>query len=123
MNERYKGTIFSYIYMLEHILINLLVVPLLLLRIGKTEYGIYQLVASFLAYVTVFESSVTAGVMRFYCEALARGDKGYAENVLSNARIIYRILAAIVVIVGAFCITGFFSFIRIHSVNIRCVKV
>ena len=48
--------------------------------IGDSEFGLYQLVASFFAYVTIFESSISNGVLRFYCDVKAKGDEKELEN-------------------------------------------
>ncbi len=61
------GVILSYLWVVVHIATNFVFTPILLRFLGQSEYGLYQVVASFLAYINVLESSLSAGVLRFYC--------------------------------------------------------
>lgn len=104
------GTIASYLWVIVHIGVNLLYTPILISMIGKSEYGLYQIVASFFAYINIFETSISVGVLRFYCNAKAAGNKKEMENVLAIARQIYRIFSIITVLVGIIVITAFRRF-------------
>ena len=53
VNQRKIGIILSYIYTATHVVVNLLYVPLLLRTIGQSEYGLYQLVGSLIAYISI----------------------------------------------------------------------
>ena len=92
MNQRRIGAALTYIQTALHILISLLYVPILLSGIGKSEYGMYQLVGSIMAYIGITESLLSAGVLRFYCKYKAVGDTDSMENTLAAARRIYRLL-------------------------------
>ncbi len=107
MDNRKKGVIASYIYLIVNIVVNIFYVPILLNNLGKNEYGLYQIVGSIFAYLSIFESSISSGVLRFYCKAFAEGNKKQMENVLAIARIIYRILSLIIILVGIVGIWGF----------------
>lgn len=85
-------------------------VPVLLHFLGQSEYGLYQIVGSFFSYVTVFESCVSAGILRNYCNALGRSDHEEAAVTLSLARNIYRFLALILDLVGIVVVFAFRSF-------------
>ena len=50
MNQRKIGILVSYINILLQTLIGFIYVPILLYYIGKNEYGLYQLIGSFIAY-------------------------------------------------------------------------
>ena len=95
MNERKKGAILSYIQVFLSVVVSMIYVPVLLHFLGQSEYGLYQIVGSFFSYVTVFESCVSAGILRNYCNALGRSDHEEAAVTLSMARSIYRFLAII----------------------------
>ena len=68
------GVLTSYLWVVVHIGVNFIYAPLLLSTLGKSEYGLYQVVASFLAYINVLETSLSAGVLRFYCNAKANNN-------------------------------------------------
>lgn len=94
------GVILSYLWVVVHIGTNLILTPILLRFLGQSEYGLYQVVASFLAYINVLESSLSVGVLRFYCEVNARDNKEKIENVLASCRIIYNRLIGFMLFLG-----------------------
>ena len=104
MNERKKGAILSYIQVVLSVLVNIIYVPVLLRYLGKSEYGLYQIVGSFFSYITVFESCMSVGVLRNYCNALGKQDNEESEVTLSMARAIYRVMAALMAITGVIVI-------------------
>ena len=110
MNERKKGAILSYIQVFLSVVVSMIYVPVLLYFLGQSEYGLYQIVGSFFSYVTVFESCVSAGILRNYCNALGRSDHEEASVTLSMARSIYRFLALLLDFVGIAVIFAFRSF-------------
>lgn len=104
------GAIISYLWVIVHIGVNFVYAPLLLQFLGKGEYGLYQVVASFLAYINVLETSLSAGVLRYYCNAKAKGNIRDTENILAICRKIYRKLTGIVLFVGVVVIYVFRAF-------------
>ena len=114
MNERKKGAILSYIQVFLSVVVSMIYVPVLLYFLGQSEYGLYQIVGSFFSYVTVFESCVSAGILRNYCNALGRSDHEEASVTLSMARSIYRFLALLLDFVG---IAVIFAFRFIHHLG------
>ena len=90
----------SYLYMIVQVIVNLIYVPLLLSTIGTNEFGLYQLVGSVMAYLLIMNTTIAAAVQRYYNKHLAMHEYEQAENVLGVARIIYRVLSAISILVG-----------------------
>lgn len=113
MNERKKGAILSYIQVVLSVAVSVIYVPVLLRYLGQSEYGLYQIVGSFFSYVTVFESCMSAGVLRNYCNALGKQDKQLADETLSTARSIYRLMAAGMAGLGVVVILGFGLFMPV----------
>ena len=66
MNERKIGIVISYINVILHSVVGFIYVPLLLYYIGKSEYGLYQLIGSFIAYFSIMDFGLTAAVVRFF---------------------------------------------------------
>lgn len=95
-----NGATLSYVETFSSIVVNLLYVPILLKFIGQAEYGVYQLASSIMAYLTVMESSLSTGTLRYYCKYQAIGDREKKENVLAHARVINMIMALIIVVVS-----------------------
>ena len=103
MNERKIGILISYINIVLHAVIGFIYVPLLLHYIGKSEYGLYQLIGSFIAYFSIMDFGLTAAVVRFYAKYKAVNDKVGMENILAVAARGYGIIALILFISGVIC--------------------
>lgn len=103
MNERKIGIVISYINIILHAVIGFIYVPLLLHYIGKSEYGLYQLIGSFIAYFSIMDFGLTAAVVRFYARYKAVNDKLGMENILAVAARGYGIIALILFIAGVIC--------------------
>lgn len=100
MDSRKKGVILSYLYTVVQIVVNIIYVPILINILGDNEYGLYQLVASIIAYLSVMETGLSAAVLRFYCLYKAQNDKDKMENLLAIAKIMYWGLSIIVSLIG-----------------------
>lgn len=101
IGKRRVGVLVSYAYSIAQVLINLIYVPLLLSSIGKSEYGLYQLVGSIIAYLSVANSTFSAGATRFYCKFYAMGDEDGMANTLGILKKIYRITYVVILIIVA----------------------
>ena len=66
MNERKIGILISYLNIVLHDVIGFACVPSLLHFVGKSEYGLYQLIGSFIAYFSIMDFGLTAAVVSFY---------------------------------------------------------
>lgn len=100
ISERKAGAILSYIQVILSVAVSVVYVPILLRYLGRSEYGLYQIVGSFFSYISVFESCMSTGVLRNYCNALGKRDKEAADMTLSMAKIIYRVMAILMIIAG-----------------------
>lgn len=109
-----SGVIVSYLYSIGQIVVNLLYVPLLINGIGASEYGLYQLIGSVIAYMTLMNTTFAGGVTRFYCKYLAEGNREKMETTLAMSRFIYRIASIAAVVLGIFAIVG----VRIVYANV-----
>lgn len=103
MNERRNGIIVSYINIILHAVIGFLYVPLLLYSIGTSEYGIYQLIGSFIAYFTVMDFGLSTAVIRFYSKYKSLNDTIGMENILAISLRGYGIIAGIMLLIGSIC--------------------
>lgn len=110
MSERKKGAILSYIQVVLSVAVSVIYVPVLLRYLGQSEYGLYQIVGSFFSYISVFESCMSTGVLRNYCNALGSQDKEAADVTLSMAKVIYRAMAVLMALVGVIVIFTFRRF-------------
>lgn len=100
MNERKLGILISYLNIVLHALIGFAYVPILLHYIGKSEYGLYQLIGSFIAYFSIMDFGLTAAVVRFYAKYKALQDQVNMENILAIAMRAYGVITALMFVAG-----------------------
>lgn len=103
MNGRKIGILISYLNILFQTIINFIYVPILLYYIGKNEYGLYQLIGSFIAYFSIMDFGLTATVVRFYTKYKALNDEISMENVLAISTRCYAVITLILFIIGYIC--------------------
>lgn len=100
VNQRRVGAVISMIYSASQAIIGLLYVPLLLNGIGSSEYGLYQMVGSIIAYLSVAGTTLSSGITRFYCKFYAEGDVEGMDNTLGIAKRLYRIASPLILLVA-----------------------
>ena len=105
MNQRNLGILLSYVNIVIQILVNFLYIPILLHYIGKSEYGLYQLIGSFIAYFSVMDFGLSAAVTRFYAKYYTLQDKSRMENILAIAVRCYTAVTILSLCIGVVCYT------------------
>ena len=103
MNQRKVGIFISYINIVFHALVGFIYVPLLLHFIGKSEYGLYQLVGSLIAYFSIMDFGLTAAVVRFYTNYKAENNKVGMENILAISLRAYTVISVVLFGIGCVC--------------------
>ena len=116
MNERKIGILISYVNIVLHAVIGFLYVPILLYYIGKSEYGLYQLIGSFIAYFSIMDFGLTAAVVRFYTKYKALNDKVNMENILAISLRCYGVITILLFVAGYFCYVNLDKFFA-HSMT------
>lgn len=74
--------------------------PFILDHIGATQYGLWVLVASFLAYGKLFDLGVNDAIVKYVAEHRARSDSETASSLVATALWIYAALGAVVLVLG-----------------------
>ena len=100
MNQRKLGIFLSYINIALQSLLGFLYIPILLHYIGKSEYGLYQLMGSLIAYFGIMDFGLSAAVIRFYAKYLALKDRVGMENILAIALRCYGAVMGVMLIAG-----------------------
>lgn len=100
MNQRKLGIFLSYLNITLQSLLGFLYIPILLHYIGKSEYGLYQLMGSLIAYFGIMDFGLSAAVIRFYAKYLAMKDRVGMENILAIALRCYGAVMGVMLIAG-----------------------
>jgi len=100
MNQRKFGAILSYVSMGINSVIGFIYIPMLLIFLSKGQFGLYQLIGSIIAYMTIMDFGLANTVTRYYSRYLAHNDNNGKENILAISTILYSIIAILVIIIG-----------------------
>ncbi|WP_329758283.1 oligosaccharide flippase family protein [Allisonella histaminiformans] len=103
MNQRKLGILLSYFNISLQVLIGFLYVPILLHFIGKSEYGLYQLMGSLIAYFSIMDFGLSAAVIRFYAKYKALKDHIGMENILAISVRGYGAVTILALAIGFIC--------------------
>ncbi len=112
MNQRKSGAILSYVTIGLQNLVGLLYTPYLLRMLGKSEYGLYSLVTSIIAYLTLLDFGFGDAVIRYTARNKAQGKKDEQYSLFGMFTIVYLAIATVALVMGvalAFNLDVFFS--------------
>ena len=99
-NEIKSGAIIGYINVIVSVLVTFLYTPILLRYIGNEEYGLYSLVASVIAYLSVLDMGFGNAMVRFVSKAQAKKNKNEEEKVNGIFLMLYLVIGLIAFIIG-----------------------
>ncbi len=94
------GAILGYINYIVKMAIQLIYVPIMLRFLGKNEYGVYQLVASLISYLSLLNFGFGGAYLRFYAQC--KNDRGKQEKVNGTFLLVFSFFAVLALIVGFF---------------------
>lgn len=103
-----KNTLFLYGRMIVLTLVNLVTVRVTLNALGIEDYGIYNVVASFVALLGILNGTLTASTQRFLSFHLGKRDYAAYSRTFSLLLIGFAVIAAVIVGLGE--IAGIFAF-------------
>ena len=100
-NQRKAGVILSYLGQAVHILSGLIYTPILLKILGKSEYGLYNLVYSVVSYLSLLSLGFNAAYMRFYSREKAKGNAEGIAKLNGMFMLIFLAISLICIICGS----------------------
>ena len=80
MNQRKIGITLSYLYIVLNSVIGIFFTPFLLSKLGKAEYGLYQLVQSISSYLVIANCGTGIAMTKFVSQFRTQKDKKSEEN-------------------------------------------
>lgn len=75
--------------------------PFMLATLGETNYGLWVLVGSLVAYGTLFDLGISGAVVKYVAEYRARGEVEQARGLVATALWLYTVLGLLVVVLCA----------------------
>lgn len=89
VNQRRVGAVLSYVYIAINMLVMLVYQPIVLRLLGSSEYGLYQLTASVINYLTVMDLGFGNGVVVFSTKYRAAGKYEEEKRLLGMFFVIF----------------------------------
>ena len=95
-----KNTLMLYVRMFLMMGISLYTSRVVLMQLGVTDFGIYNVVGGAVALLGFLNTSMSGATSRFLTYDIGRGDYAHLKEVFSSAMQIHLVIALIVVLVG-----------------------
>ncbi len=106
MNQRKAGVILTYSSEAVKILSGLIYTPIMLRLLGQSEYGLYQLVASVVSYLSLLSMGFASSYMRFYSRRKAENDHEGIAKLNGMFMCIFLVISLICLLCGAIMIAN-----------------
>ena len=95
------GSIITYINQFLSIAISLVYVPIMLHKLGQSEYGLYALVQSIITYLQMTEMGIGTTATRYNSKYIADGDKEGQKTINGMFFVLYLIIAGACLLIGS----------------------
>ena len=100
INQLKSGVVLSYMAIGISILTSLVYTPIMLRLLGQSEYGVYQLVASVVSYLSIFSFGFGASYMRFYSQRKEKNDLNGIAQLNGMFFIIFSVISLFTLVLG-----------------------
>jgi len=100
INQLKTGALLSYVVLGLSNIVGLVYTPYMLRMMGQSEYGLYSLVASVVAYLTILDLGFGNAIIRYTAKFRAEGKIHEQYSMFGMFIILYSIIGILVVIAG-----------------------
>lgn len=123
-SEIKSGAIIGYVNMVANIIITFVYTPIMLRLMGNSEYGLYSLVSSVIAYLSVLDMGFGNAMIRFVSKAKARKEKKEEYKINGLFLILYSIIGIITIIIGCILLSNIQKmFPALTDIEIKKAKI
>lgn len=95
MNQLKAGAVLNYVVIILNMLVGLLYTPYMLRMMGQSEYGLYSLVASVIAYLTVLDLGMGNAIVRYTAKYRAEGKTTEQYEMFGMFLVLYIVIGII----------------------------
>lgn len=99
-NQRKIGAILSYVSIIANTLVQLLYTPLLISKLGQSEYGLYSLISSIIGYLTVLDLGFGNAIVVYTAKYRANNQKEEEKKLHGMFRVVFRIIGVVAALIG-----------------------
>ena len=102
MNQLKAGAVLSYVSIGLNNIVGLLYIPFMLRMLGQSEYGLYSLAASVVAYLTVLDLGFGNAIVRYTAKFRAEGKIDEQYRMFGMFVLLYSVIGIVAFIIGLF---------------------
>lgn len=99
--ERTYGALLSYLSIAVNFLVGLVATPIILTRLGDSEYGVYTLVASLCAYLNIIEQGLADTVVKYFIKFKVENAREKEEHFCAVILLVNAALSVVTCLIGA----------------------
>lgn len=100
-NQLKMGAILSYVNILAGLIVGLGYTPVMIRLLGQSEFGLYSLIGSLVAYLSILDMGLGNTIVRYVSRNRAVGDKIFESKLNGLFLVIYSVIGLITLIVGS----------------------
>ena len=100
MNQLKAGVFLNYVIIALNALVGLLYTPYMLRMMGQSEYGLYSLVTSVIAYLTIMDFGFGNAIIRYTAKFRAEGKVKEQSEMFGMFMILYSVIGILAFIGG-----------------------
>lgn len=100
MSQLKSGAILSYLSIFITIIIALLYTPIIIRLLGQTEYGLYSMIGSISAYLSIMDMGLGNAIVRYIARNRAIGDREAESRLNGMFLLLYSIIGFLTILVG-----------------------
>ena len=100
MNQLKKAAILSYVNIGFTNIIGLVLTPFIIRTLGDSEYGLYSLIGSVVAYLTLMDLGLNNSIVRFVSKYRAENNIVEEQQFLGTTMLVYGLISIILLAIG-----------------------
>ena len=100
INQLKAGAIMSYLSMGLSTVISLVYTPIMISRLGESEYGVYNLVLPIISYLNLLSLGLGSAYVRYFSRAKVEDDKPAMARINGMFLTTYTVLGLLVLAIG-----------------------
>ena len=101
VNELKAGVILNYFIIFLNAFVGLLYTPYMIRMLGQSEYGLYSLAASVIAYLTILDFGFGNAIVRYTAKYRAEGKEEEQYAMFGVFTIVYSAIGILVLAIGS----------------------
>lgn len=120
VNQLKAGAALNYVSIMLNMIVGLLYTPYMLRMLGQSEYGLYSLAASIIAYLTVLDLGFGNAIVRYTAKFKAEGKEREQQEMFGMFFLLYIGIGLIAILVGTLLSL---NVDRLFSMNMTVLEV